>query len=171
MFDRFTERFSLCWFDDIITRSFYILTSLMLSFFSMFAVLFESCSSAHDELSFVKKLKTAAMVSKSLFHQEKLLMSKTEGPENGCCDAHTEANFEMPLVSITEDFIGHWSGCDIRKDGAANHFDSMSVGFNPLVPWSAGFRWVGIWCQVLFPWVSCISARRIDTKLFCFFSS
>ena len=34
-------------------------------------------------------------------------MSKTGGPENGGCDAHTEANFEMFLVSITEDFSGH----------------------------------------------------------------
>ena len=31
-------------------------------------------------------------------------MSKSGGPENGFCDAHTEANIEMLLVSITEDF-------------------------------------------------------------------
>ena len=82
----------------------------------------------------MKKLETAAMVNKSLFHEEKRLMSKTGGPENSFCDAHTEANIETLLVSITEDFCGHSDDCDIRKDGAANHFDSISIGFNPLVP-------------------------------------
>ena len=52
-------------------------------------------------------------------------MSKSGGPENGFCDAHTEANIEMLLVSITEDFCGHSDDCD----GAANHFDSISIGF------------------------------------------
>ena len=82
----------------------------------------------------MKKLKTAAMINKSLFHEEKRLMSKTEGPENGFCDAHTEAIFETLLVPITEDFCGHSGDCDIRKDGTANRFDSISIGFNPLVP-------------------------------------
>ena len=82
----------------------------------------------------MKKLKTAAMVKKSLFHEEKRLMLKTGGPGNDFCDAHTEANIETLLVSIKEYFSGHSDFCDIRKDGAANHFDSMSVGFNPLVP-------------------------------------
>ena len=40
----------------------------------------------------------------------------------------------MLLLSITEDFSGYLDDCDIRKDGAANHFDSMSICFNPLVP-------------------------------------
>ena len=66
----------------------------------------EFWSFAHDELSFVKKPKTAAMANKILFHEEKRLISKTGGSEIGCCDAHYEANIETLIVSITENFSG-----------------------------------------------------------------
>ena len=166
MFDRFTLRFSLSLYDDITSRAFYIVTSWRLSFSSMFAV--AVLSFAHDDFYLYKKWKLRRWWTKICSTRENDWCQRLEAPKM-VAEMHTEAIIEMLLVSGTGDFIGHWDDCDIRRDAAANHFDSMLVGFNPLVPWSAGFRSVGIWYQLLFLCVTFIAARLFDTKLFCFF--
>ena len=134
----------------------------MLSFNSMFAVaVLVVCP---WWFHFCAKIENCGDGEQKFPPRGKRLMAKTGCTKKGCCDAHTEAIIEILLASATGDFIGHWDDCDIRKDAAANHFDFMTVGFNPQVQWSAGFRSVSIWCQVLFLWVAFFAARRFYTK-------